>query len=107
MTVNQYGQSDNEYSTADDVRPSRTQTLIERVDQLEGIIDKLERRIFDLEMLTPKPAPIDFGDDTSKNACRVCGIEWAGTMGYCCSRSDCPFGGATCVDFPLGLNTGG
>ena len=112
MTVNRDGISDNEYSTADDVRPSKLQILTDKVDQLEGVVDKLERRLFDLENKIgewpiPEFAEIDFGDGTLKNACQVCGIEWSGTMGYCCSRADCPFGGATCVDFPLGLNTGG
>ena len=86
--------------------------LQQRVDQLEGVLDKVERRLFDLENKigewpVPEFEPIDFGDGTLKNACQVCGIEWSGAMGYCCSRADCPFGGATCVDFPLGLNTGG
>lgn len=86
----------------------RLDDLENKVEQYETVIDKLERRLFDLEQMVgtwppkiPEP-PVDLG-----NACQVCSIEWSGAMGYCCTRSDCPFAGSTSIGFPLGLNTGG
>lgn len=53
--------------------------------QLQRQIDELERRVKQLEnpnewMIRTEP----------ESKCSVCNIEYSGTMGYVCSRSDCP-----------------
>jgi hypothetical protein len=92
MTVDRYGNLDND-------KP----TLRDEIDALKDQVSQLERRLFELE--NSPAAPIQ-DDDELNYKCRTCGLEWSGTMGYVCSRSDCPM--QTKVgDFPFGLNTGG
>lgn len=94
MTVNEYGRLDQD-----------NPTIGERLEQLETIVEKLELRIFQLEMgqapLGPQPV------QAPSNKCPNCALEWDGVMGYVCNRTDCPYGGSTCYSDISGINTGG
>jgi hypothetical protein len=54
--------------------------------QLKSQIEELERRVKQLE----NPNEWKVRDEPLDPACKVCTIEWSGTMGYVCTRSDCP-----------------
>ena len=69
----------------------------ERIDALEQRVKALEDHI---RLTTP------FDVDPMDNRCPLCELKFEGTMGYCCSRYDCPMQ-AKVSDFPFGLNTGG
>ena len=96
---------DNELQDIHD-QNERLAELLRVQEYQTGIIERFEERLRAVEEKVNPPI-IEYGDGTLTNACQVCAIEWSGTMGYVCSRTDCPFGGSTSVDFPFGLNTGG
>lgn len=60
--------------------------LIDKVNQLEEIVDRLERRVFTLE----NPITMVFDKEELPNRCPTCNIDFSGTMGYVCTRTDCP-----------------
>ena len=67
------------------------ESLRHQVEQLEAIVDKLERRIFNLEN------PIDWAEiadptplEQGQTKCSHCGLVWEGVMGYVCGYTDCP-----------------
>lgn len=75
--------------------------LQHKVEQLEAIVDKLERRIFNLENpinIVFAEDAVDLGDPPDEgfddalltNKCPTCRIDFTGQMGYVCNRTDCP-----------------
>ena len=61
---------------------------------LENKIAELEARIIKLEAklnLVSPPISIPWGD-TIPTICSECGMNWEGTMGYCCPNIKCPMG---------------
>lgn len=72
MTVNASGEID---------KP----TLRDEINSLKNQINQLELRIYQLEN------PNEWMIRTSpESKCQTCNIEFSGTMGYVCSRTDCP-----------------
>jgi len=62
-------------------------TKLERIARLEEIIATLEYRILNLEH--PELSQ-PFIREAPSNKCPTCNIEFSGTMGYVCNRTDCP-----------------
>jgi hypothetical protein len=90
MTVTESGRLDRDSDP--NAEPSRIEKLEELVEQLGLRLNALESHI------DPLPAA---DDGPFENKCQACGIEWSGAMGYCCSRTDCPYG-VTSTSFPHG-----
>ena len=99
MTVNEYGVIDNNL------------TIAERLDLLESANERLEGRILELETkIGDWPTdPFKFPEEPQApdNRCRTCGLDWGGTMGYCCSRTDCPMQSHVGDTIFTPINTGG
>jgi len=98
MTVNEYGRCNNE--TPHD----RVTKLKEVVEYQNHIIEQYGKRLDAIEQHIQLTIPFDV--DPTDNKCPTCELKFEGTMGYVCSRFDCPMQSKV-SDFPFGLNTGG
>jgi hypothetical protein len=100
MTVNEFGRCNNE---TPENSPRKLKAL---VDAQQKVIEEYGQRLAALEAkVFPLAVPL-VRTEPLATRCNTCDLQFSGTMGYCCSRTDCPMS-VKVGDFPFGLNTGG